>query len=58
MKQHSFASLDYARKQTRSKQFLSEMARCMPWRALLALTTCLRPVRWPGGQMCICCAGR
>ena len=45
MKQHSFAALDYARKkkQTRSKQFLFEMARCMPWQALLALTTCLRP---------------
>ena len=44
MKQHTFASLDYARqkKQTRREQFLSEMARCMPWRALLALSTCLR----------------
>ena len=39
MKQQTFASLDYARKkkQTRRAQFLSEMARCMPWQALLSV---------------------
>ena len=39
MKQQVFASLDYARKkkQTRRAQFLSEMERCIPWQALLAV---------------------
>ena len=37
MKQQTFASLDYAhkKKQTRRARFLSEMARCIPWQALL-----------------------
>ena len=39
MKQQTFASLDYAqkKKQTRRAQSLSEMARCIPWQALLAV---------------------
>ena len=39
MKQQTFASLDYAhkKKQTRREQFLSEMERCIPWQALLAV---------------------
>ena len=39
MKQQTFASLDYAhkKKQTRREEFLSEMARCIPWQALLAV---------------------
>ena len=39
MKQQTFASLDYAqkKKQARRARFLSEMARCMPWQALLAV---------------------
>ena len=39
MKQQTFASLDYAqkKKQTRRARFLSEMARCMPWEALLSV---------------------
>ena len=39
MKQQTFASLDSARKkkQTRRARFLSEMARCIPWEALLAV---------------------
>ena len=39
MKQQTFASLDSARKkkQTRRARFLSEMARCIPWQALLAV---------------------
>ena len=38
MKQQTFASLACARKkQTRSARFLSEMERCMPWSALLAV---------------------
>ena len=39
MKQRTFASLDYAqkKKQTRRAQFLSEMARYMPWQALLSV---------------------
>ena len=37
MKQQTFASLDYAhkKKQAGRAQFLSEMARCMPWEGLL-----------------------
>ena len=39
MKQQRFASLDSARKkkQTRRERFLSEMACCIPWLALLAV---------------------
>ena len=39
MKQQTFASLDSARKkkQTRRARFLSEMERCIPWSALLAV---------------------
>ena len=39
MKLQTFASLDYAhkKKQTRREGFLSEMARCIPWQALLAV---------------------
>ena len=39
MKQQTFASLDSARKkkQTRRARFLSEMARCIPWEALLSV---------------------
>lgn len=39
MKQHTFASLAYARKkkQTRKETCLSAMERCMPWQALMAV---------------------
>ena len=39
MKQHTFGSLEYAQKQqqTRKEKCLSEMARCMPWEAFMAV---------------------
>lgn len=39
MKQHSFASLACAQKkqQTRKEKCLSEMERCMPWEAFMAV---------------------
>ena len=43
MKQHTFGSLEYAQKQqqTRKEQCLSEMARCMPWEAFMAVIASL-----------------
>ena len=39
MKQQTFALLDYAhkKKQTRKEKFLSEMERCIPWKAVMAV---------------------